>query len=158
MVQQVHLQNGLIHAHGLDGHVLGAHHLELGLLADVKLGGNVGRQGLLAQALAQPGLVLADLAVNGGAGRVDGAAHVAVPGLLLGAEHGPAAGDGDLHHAAVPLLHREGHKSVGLLPEVAVQLGDLLLGVLLDGVVEGNLFAGKSELHKIAPFMLLLWG
>ena len=73
VIQQVHLQNRLIRAHGLDGDALGAHDLELGLLADIELGGDAGDQGLLAQALGKTGLVLADLAVNGGAGRVDSA-------------------------------------------------------------------------------------
>ena len=105
VIQQVHLQNGLVLAHGLDGHALGTHHLELGLFADVKLRGNGGSQSLLAQALAEAGLVLADLAVNGGAGGVDRAAHIAVSGILLGAEESAAAADGDFNHAAMSLFH-----------------------------------------------------
>ena len=155
VIQQVHLQNRLILAHGLDRHMLGADHLELGFFADVKLGRNGGGQRLLTQALGQAGLVLR-LIGNGGAGGVDGAAHIAVPGVLLGAEEGAAAANGDLNHTAMPLFHREGHKRVGILPKIAVQLGNFLFGVLLDRVVEGHLFAGKCELHTIAPFMLLL--
>ena len=152
MVQQIHLQNGLVLTHGLGDDVLGADHLEISLLADVELLRNDGREGVLTQALGQAGLVLADLADNGGAGGVHCAAHIAVAGLLLGAEDGSSAADGDLDDAAMPLFYREGHKRVGVLPEIAVQLGDLFLGILLDGFVEGHLFAGKCELHKIAPF------
>src|SRR5699024_2179688 len=159
VAQQIHLQNGLLHAHRLDGDVLGTDHLKLRLLGHVELGGNGGDQSVLTQALAQAGAVLPDLAVNGGAGRVDSPPHIAVAGFLLGAEESAAADEGDLHHTAVVLFHGEGHKCVGVLPEVAIQLGDLLLSVGLDGIVEGHLFAGKCELHMIRSFLLApVWG
>ena len=102
--------------------------------------------------------VFPDLPVDGGAGSVNDAADVPIPGLLLSAENGAAAADGHFHHTPVVLFHREGHKCVGILPEVTIQLGDLLLGILFYGVVEGYLLAGKCELHKIAPFLLPLFG
>lgn len=86
-------------------------------------------------------------------GLVDGAAHIAVGVLGLGAEQRAVGGaDGQLHHTAVFLLHSKGHKGVCLLRKILVQLTDLFLGVFLDGVVERDLLAGECELHSVCSF------
>ena len=57
VVEQIHLQDRLLSAHGLDGEMLLAHDLELTLLADLRLGGQGGGiESALAQTLLQTGL------------------------------------------------------------------------------------------------------
>ena len=51
------------------------------------------------------------------------------------------------------LLHRESDKRGGiLLPEVALQLGDLLLGIFLYGIIQRDSLAGKGILHRDRSF------
>ena len=151
--QQVHLQNGLVGGHGLDGEALGADDVEVVVLHHVEFGGHGGHQRVGPQVLGQAGLVLADAAVDEADGLVDGAAHIAVGVLGLGAEQRAVGGaDGQLHHTAVFLLHSKGHKGVCLLRKILVQLTDLFLGVFLDGVVERDLLAGECELHSVCSF------
>ena len=80
MTQQVHLQNGLVPAHGHHGEFLDADELVvLGVLHVGDEGGGVLRaadEGVLADSAGQAGLVLTDLAFNVGNGRVDGGVHV----------------------------------------------------------------------------------
>ena len=53
-------------------------------------------------------------------------------------------------HRTMPpdLLYGEGHKCVRFLREIPIQLADFLFGIVLDGVVQGDLLAGKCELHS----------
>ena len=154
MVQQVHLQNGLLRAHGLHGEVLGADDGELLLLRHLKVVRRGGRgEALAPQALGQAGLVLQNLPLDISHRGIDGAAHIAVGVLRLGAEQrAVGAANGQLHHAAVLLLHGKGHKGVCLLRKILIQLTDLLFRVFLDGVVEGDLLAGECELHNSCSF------
>src|SRR5699024_4251482 len=65
VIQQVHLQNGLLRAHGLDGKMLGADDLEFFLLRHFKVIIRSRRGEILTpQPLGQAGLVLQDLALN----------------------------------------------------------------------------------------------
>ena len=153
VVQQVHLQDGLVCGHGLDGKALGADDVEIVVLHHVELCGNGGDQRVGPQVLGQPRLVLADAAVDEADSLVNGAAHVAIGILRLGAEQrAVGAADGQFYHAAVLLLHGKGHKGVCLLRKILIQLADLLFRVFLDGVVEGNLLAGECELHNTCSF------
>ena len=111
VAQQVHLQNGLVPGHGLDGEGLAADDAILALLGLV--GGEGGKvlhvqrplKGALAQPLLQAGLVLADLTLQRGHSRVDGGVHIR--GAFRHAEDGPAGADGDLHLVQPLLLHAE---------------------------------------------------
>ena len=153
MIQQIHLQNGLVDGHGLDGEALGAHHMELVLLFHMELR-QLRLHDLRPQVLGQAGLVLADAALDETDSPVDGAPHVTVGILGLGTEQGAVGGaDGQLHGAAVFLFHGKGHKCVRFLREVPVELTDLLLGVLLNGVVQRDLLAGECELHIGCSFL-----
>ena len=157
MIQQIHLQDSFLGAHGLHGKVLGAHQIVGRLLSYIKLRRHLRHQGLGPQVLGQAGLVLADAPVDEIHGLINGTAHIAVPILLLGAEQGPVlAANGQLHHTAVLLLHSEGHKCLGFLREVPIQLADLLLGIFLDGVVQRNFLTGKCELHVACSFPSVL--
>ena len=149
MAQKVHLQNGLLGAHGLDGKALGAHDVELALLVDVELLGDLGYDGIAAKTLGKAGLVLADLAVDLAHRLVDRAAHIAV-GVLTDRTEQCAVGTAEHHldNAAILLLHGEGHSCFGFLLKILLQLADLFLGIGLDGVVQGDLLAGKCELHN----------
>ena len=109
---------------------------------------------LRPQVLGQTGLVLADAALDKADGPIDGAPHVTVGILGLGTEQRAVGGaDGQFHGAAVFLFHGKGHKCVRFLREVPVELTDLLLGVLLNGVVQRDLFAGECELHIGCSFL-----
>ena len=153
MAEQIHLQNGLLHAHGLDGEALGAHNVELALLVGLELLGQLRQHGLGAQVLGKAGLVLADLALDLGRGLVDGAAHIAVRVLTHRAEQRTArAAQHDLGDTAVLLLNGEGDRSLGLLLEKLFQLADLLLGIGLDGIVQGDFLAGIGEFHDVGSF------
>ena len=156
MVQQVHLQDRLLRAHGLHREVLGADDGELLLLRHLKIVRRGGRGETLApQALGQAGLVLQDLPLDISHSGVDGAAHVPVRSLRLRPQQRGAAADSDLHRAQVVLLHREGDKRGGILvPEVALQLGDLLLGVFLDGIIQRDFLAGKGIFHRDRSFRM----
>ena len=153
MAQQVHLQNGFLHAHGLDGEALGAHDVERALLVGLELLGQLRQHSLGAQVLGKAGLVLADLALDLGRGLVDRAAHIAVRILTHRAEQWAArAAKRDLDNTAVLLFHREGHGSLGLLFEKLFQLADFFLGIGLDGIVQGDLLAGIGEFHSVGSF------
>ena len=157
VIQQVHLQNGLLGAHRLHGEVLGTHQMILRLLHHIELGRDIGGQSVGAQIPGQPGLVLADTAVDEGHRLVNGAPHIPVGVLLLRPKQRAVGGpDGQLHHAAVLFFYGEGHKGVCLLREVPIQLADLLLGIFLDGVVQRNFLTGKCELHVACSFPSVL--
>ena len=154
MVQQVHLHDGLLGAHGLDGEVLGAHHVELLLLSDLKgILRRSGGEGIGPQALGQAGLILEDLALDIAHSAVDGAAHIAVRRLRLGTEQSISSADRHFNAAAMILFHRKGDKGVCLLPEKAIQLGQLLRRVVLDGIIQSDLLARECKLHTTAPFV-----
>ena len=76
----------------------------------------------------------------------------AVIHIYISPEQSPAAPDGDLHRAAVVLLHGEGHKRGGVVPEILFQLGNFLFRVSLDRVIEGDFFASVSVLHRDRSF------
>ena len=122
MVEQIHLQDGLLRAHGLDEKCF-AHDLELALLADLRLGGQDGGiESALTQALLQARLFFADLAVDIFLRRVDGGAHISFLVFLLGTEERISAPDGHFDHAAVVSLHREGDVGLRFIFEIAIQL------------------------------------
>ena len=153
MAQQVHLQNGFLHAHGLDGEALGAHDVERALLVGLELLGQLRQHSLGAQVLGKAGLVLADLALDLGRGLVDRAAHVAVRVLTYRAEQrAVGAAEHDLGDTAILLLDGEGDRSLGLLLEKLLELADLFLGIGLDGIVQGDFFAGVGEFHSVGSF------
>ena len=153
VAQQVHLQNGFLHAHGLDGEALGAHDVERALLVGFELLGQLRQHSLGAQVLGKAGLVLADLALDLGRGLVDRAAHVAVRVLTYRAEQrAVGAAEHDLGDTAVLLLDGEGDRSLGLLLEKLLELADLFLGIGLDGIVQGDFFAGVGEFHSVGSF------
>ena len=154
MVQQVHLQDGLLRTHGLHGEALGTDDGELLLLSHLKVVRRGGRgEALSPQALGQAGLVLQNLPLDISHSGVNGAAHISVRSLRLCPQQRGAAADRDLHRAQMVLLHRESDKRGGiLLPEVSLQLGDLLLGIFLDGIIQRDSLAGKGILHRDRSF------
>ena len=155
VAQQVHLQNGLLHAHGLDGEALGAHDVERALLVGFELLGQLRQHSLGAQVLGKAGLVLADLALDLGRGLVDRAAHVAVRVLTYRAEQrAVGAAEHDLGDTAVLLLDGEGDRSLGLLLEKLLELADLFLGVGAEFLADFQLLARDGEFHSI---QLLSW-
>ena len=155
MVQQVHLQNGFFRAHGLDGEVLLADNLEFGFFRNLRLGSQGGRiKGALTQALFQAGLVFADLAVDIFLRIINGRAHISVPVFFLRAEERISSPNGYLDDTAVVFFHRKGDISLRFGFEIAVQLGDFLLRVFLDGIAQLDFLGGKCELHTIDSFRL----
>ena len=123
VIHQVHLEHRLLHRHQLDGEALGADDPEL--LLFLPLGGEGGHllhihrtgEGVLAQTLLQPGLVLAQLPLHGGDRGVDGGKHVG--GALGHTDDGAAGADGQLHVVAA-LLHAEDHGGLRIRLKITV--------------------------------------
>ena len=122
MVDQVHLEDGLVDAHGAEEEPLGADQLIGGFLFFVRFRDEVGLlrvgvKGILPQALFQTGLILAQLALNGRHGGVNGDKHIR--GAFRHTDDGGAGTDGDFQ--VVPtLFHAEDDGGLGLGLEVAV--------------------------------------
>ena len=108
---------------------------------------------LAPQALGQAGLIFQNLTLDIPHRGVHSAAHIPVRRLRLGPEQRTAIPDGDLHGAQVVLLHGEEHVNGGIVvPKVLLQLRDLLLGVVFDGVVQGDFLTGVWVLHRDRSF------
>ena len=151
MAQQIHLKDGLVPGHGLDGKALAADQVVLPLLRPVghKSGDLLIHAALkspLAQPLLQPGLIFADLALQRGHSGVDGCVHVG--GALRRAEDGTARPDGDLHSVPVP-LDAECDSCGGVLFKETVQLPHLFLRVPMNHGGQVHLFVRKHKLHNI---------
>ena len=91
MLQQVHLQDGLLTGHGAeieflhadDGQILFALFRDEGGFLHI----DAADEGILLQAAGQAGLVLADLTFDGADGGINGREHIG--GALLGAVPAP---------------------------------------------------------------------
>ena len=145
MPQQVHLQNGLVGGHGLDGEALGADDVEVVVLHHVEFGGHGGHQRVGPQVLGQAGLVLADLALDRRHGGVDGGIHVAR--RLVGTEERAVVLDRDLGREAAA-LRAEGDVCLAFGAEEPVDLADLFLRVRTQGIGRGHFLFDERELHK----------
>ena len=149
MLEQVHLQDRFLDAHGLDGEALAAHDLERTGL-DRVVRGDVLRLHLalkraLAQLFGQAGLVLADLALDRRHGGVDGGVHIAR--RLVGAEERAVVLDRDLGREAAA-LRAEGDVCLAFGAEEPVDLADLFLRVRTQGIGRGHFLFDERELHK----------
>lgn len=149
VLEQVHLQDRFLDAHGLDGEALAAHDLERAGL-DRVVRGNVLRlhlalEGAIAQLFGQAGLVLADLAYDRRHGGIDGGVHVAR--RLVGAEERAVVLDRDLGREAAA-LRAEGDVCLAFGAEEPVDLADLFLRVRTQGIGRGHFLFNERELHK----------
>ena len=148
MAQKVHLQDGLIPAHGHHGEFLDADELVvLGVLC-------LGREGsdlcaadkcILADSAGKPGLVLADLAFDVGDGCVDGGIHVG--GAFAGPEEDIGGVYRQLYHVPV-LLNGKSDKSFGVIAEIAIQLRNLFCGVGMNAFRQGDFFLVDLDFHS----------
>ena len=118
--------------------------------------GQLGHDGLAAKVLGKARLIFADLAFDLIHRLVNGASHIAV-GILTDSTEQGAVGtaEHDFNDAAVLLLNGEGDLSLGFLLEKLFQLADLLFGVELDGIVQGDFLAGKCKFHSGCSFPIL---
>ena len=147
MPQQVHLEDGLLGRHGLDGKALVADDLEFFLR--LVLSGGIGRHGrTLQRPFPEPflkaGLVPADLALNGRHTGVHRSIHV-VRKFACPVEH-TVVTNGDLRQETAP-LQTEGDIGIGLALKELVQLANLLHGIGPQVLRRIHPFLGESELH-----------
>jgi len=147
VLEQIHLQDGLLDGHGRDVELLVAHDLEF-FLPRVVRGDLEGFDLTLYRTITQPllkaRLVLAYLPLDARNGGIDGGIHVA--GQLAHAVEHSVVLDGHLG-AEASALRAEGHEGLALRLEKPVYLANLLLGIgaqLLGGV---HLLFRKRELH-----------
>ena len=148
MAQQLHLGDGVLHGHGLDGELLGAHDVVALLLEGGGLDHRLQLGG--ADALLQLGAVAANLALQLVHGVVDGEVHI-IGGFLRAQDHACGV-DGDFHDVAGALLNLEADGRFGLLAEVALQLAELLFNPGFQAVRDRHVLACINKLHdSIAP-------
>ena len=152
MAEQLHLGDGVLHVHGLDGEALHADHVVIGLLIHGLdgLGGLGGFGAGLPDLLAHLGAIAADLAFQLVHGAVDGEVHVVA--VLLGAQDQAVDAHGDFRDIPAAALLLKAHDGFGLLGEVALQLGKLLFGPGLEAV-RNHVFAGIDKLHFHRSFI-----
>ena len=158
MVQKVHLHDGLLHRHGLDGELLAPDDFEFLVTLVLRRGRDVVRddftlKSALPQPLLQAGLVAADLPLDGGHAGIHRRVHVV--GQLACTVVQAVVMDGDLRQIPAP-LHAEGHGGLRLRFEQAVQLADLLLRIGAQGIRGTHLFLSESELHFANSFLVTL--
>ena len=146
MLQQVHLQNGLLGGHGLDGKALGADDVEIALFLGLVRRGAHGApvDGSALELLLQAGLVFADLPLDGGAGGVHRGEDIA-GGVAHPVKHAVVL-QRDLGGVAAP-LPAEGDERLARSPEETVDLAHLFLGVLAQIVGHFYLFGRDGKLH-----------
>ena len=92
-------------------------------------------EGILTQTAGEPGLVLADLTLDGGDGGVDRREHIR--SAFTCPEPGSRTVDGEFHVVLV-LLYRKDDECFRILLKKARQLHDLFLGISVD--IPGKLY------------------
>ena len=153
MVQQIHLQNGLLRTHGLYGKALRPHDAEFRLLRHGEIVRRLSGQALCPQPLGKAGLVLQNLALNIAHGGINSAPHIPVRLRGLRPQDGGPIPDGDLRSAQLVLFYVKGHEGRGILPmKILFQLFQPLFGIGLNGIAQGDLLAGVGILHKARSF------
>ena len=153
VIQQVHLQNSFLWAHGLHGEALGPDDVELRFLRHGEVIHGNGGEGIGPQALGQPGLVFQNLPLNIADGGVNGTAHIPIRFCGLRPEESGTIPDGDLHGAQLVFFHSKCHEGGRIFPvEILFQLFHALFGVILNGVIQGNFLACVSILHNARSF------
>ena len=157
MLQKVHLQDGLLGSHGLEGEALGANNAEIVALVILLFGNvfglDVPLKGALAELLFKTGLVLAYLTLDGSHRGIDGGVHIACQ--LACAEIHTVVVQRDFDSAAAT-LGGEGDGGFAFPFEELVQLANLLFGVGDHLAIDLQLAFDKVILHISHSFCCFL--
>ena len=153
MLEQIHLEYGLLRSHGLEREAFGADNPELVLLLLLghvrdKLAAEIAQRAL-AQTLLEPGLILADLALYRGAGGIDGCIHVVCE--LAGSVIHAVIVERDFNSASAT-LYAECDGRLAVVMEEPVKLSDFFFGVVSDLRVQAQLLFYEVEFHAVHSF------
>jgi len=150
MAQHLHLEHGLLLAHGADLKLLVADDMRPLILLFLLHGcGGFCQRSRVPLSLCRTGTIALHLFFQLAPHAVQGRVHVA--GNLFAPENTAFIGDGHLHDVPVP-LHGEGYLSFGVLGKIPAELGKLLLGNLPHVIGDLKVFPGNGNLHVLHSF------